>query len=1152
MSFVHLHLHTDYSLLDGAIRIDELIQKAKEFGMSAVAVTDHGNIFGAVEFFVKAKAAGIKPIIGAEVYLAYGSRYDKNRLPNGEPAFHLVLLVQDLDGYRNLSKILTDSYLEGYYVKPRTDLEVLREHNKGLIALSACLQGPISYYLKNEQFDEAEKWAVTLSEIFEGRFYLELQENGLDEQKKVNQGIWEIANRLSLPIVATTDAHYLTREDARYHEVLLCLQTNKKLADPDRMKFPTEEFYFKSPEEMKKAFSYAPEAVSNTLEIAERINFEFDLGKVHMPKFPVPQGETEESFFEKLVREGFEKRLREIRRKKSHFTSSDEEIYRDRLEKEIDVIKQKGFPGYFLIVYDFINYAKEHGIMVGPGRGSAAGSLVAYSLGITSIDPIEYGLLFERFLNPERKSLPDIDVDIEKVKRDKVIEYLAERYGGEEYISRIITFGVMKTKQVIKNVARVLGIPFQEANNLSKKIPDEAKSVEEVLEEPKIREIVEKDEKYQILFDYAKRLQGLKNNASTHAAGIVVADRPLTDYLPLYVQREEKPTTQFDKDWVEKIGLVKFDLLGLATLTLIETIIDLVEKYRGERVNLDEVPLDDEKTYELLSSGDTEGVFQLESSGMKKILVELRPSKFTDIIAILALYRPGPMEMIPDFINRKHGRIPIEYPHPDLAEILEETYGIIVYQEQVMQIAVKMAGYTLGEADGLRKAMGKKKPEEMAKHKDKFIKGAIEKGYKKEKVEEIFALIEKFAQYGFNKSHSAAYGVVSYWTAYLKAHYPIEFMTALLTTEEKPDKVVAYINYSRSKGIKILPPDINRSEKDFTIEGESIRFGFGALKNVGASAIAAIIKARQEVNEFTDLFHFCASVDLRKVNKKVIESLIKAGAMDSFGKSRSWLMRNLERAMEYGEKLRRVRMAGQGSLFSETSESVIVEPVASEDGGPEWSEEQKLQYEKEILGFYLTGHPLSKYSIYLEMFSNATTATLHEKGDGDKVKLVVLLNKIEVRKVKGSSNREFARIVMEDMYGSVNGIIWPDHYAKFTPLLTDNRIVYIEGILDKQESEVTIIIDNVMPVENLTRSKIRELNITLREDEVSDDGIEFLSKLISDYHGDIKVNFHLFFKEKGSVVIEVPDKYWVRPEMEFLKLVKERFGEDAIEPVLGS
>ncbi len=1151
MSFVHLHLHSDYSLLDGAIRVDELIEKAREFGMPAVAITDHGNMFGAVEFFVKATNAGIKPIIGSEVYLAYGSRYDRNKLPNGEPAFHLVLLVQNEEGYRNLSRLLTSAYLEGYYVKPRIDLELLREHSNGLIALSACLQGPVAYYLKNDQFDEARKWAETLARIFPGRFYLELQENGIEEQKKANNGLLELANELSLPIVATTDAHYLTREDAMYHEVLLCLQTNKKLSDPDRMRFSTEEFYFKSPEEMKAAFAYAPEAITNTLEIAEKINFEFDLKTVHMPRFPVPQGETEESFFEKLVWKGFERRIEEIKKKKDSFSREDEEVYRERLKKEIDIIKQKGFPGYFLIVYDFIRYARDHGIMVGPGRGSAAGSLVAYSLGITSIDPIEYGLLFERFLNPERKSLPDIDVDIEKVKRDRVIEYLAERYGGEEYISRIITFGVMKTKQVIKNVARVLGIPFQEANNLSKKIPDDARSVEEVLDDPKIKEIVEKDERYQKLFDYAKRLQGLKNNASTHAAGIVVADRPLTDYLPLYVQREEKPTTQFDKDWVERIGLVKFDLLGLATLTLIETTLKLVEKYRGVKINLDEITLDDRKTYELLSSGDTEGVFQLESSGMKKILVELKPSRFTDIIAILALYRPGPMEMIPEFIGRKHGKIPIEYPHPDLAEILSETYGIIVYQEQVMQIAVKMAGYTLGEADGLRKAMGKKKPEEMAKHKDKFIKGAIDKGYDREKVEEIFALIEKFAQYGFNKSHSAAYGVVSYWTAYLKAHYPIEFMTALLTTEEKPDKVVAYISYSRSRGITILPPDINKSERDFTIEGESIRFGFGALKNVGSSAITAILKARKEVGEFTDLFHFCANVDLRKVNKKVMESLIKAGAMDSFGKSRSWLMRNLERAMEYGEKMRKLKLSGQKSLFGESSETVVVEPVATEDSGPEWTEEQKLQYEKEILGFYLTGHPLEKYSMYLEMFSNATTATLHEKRDGEKVKMVVLLSKVEVRKVKGSSNREFARIVMEDMYGSVNGLVWPDTYSQYTPLLTDNRIVYIEGVLDKQESEVTIIVQSVLPVENLMNSKIKELNITLREDEVTEDGIDYLGSLIGNYRGNVKVNFHLLFREKGRVIIEVPDKYWVKPEMEFLKRVKERFGEDSIEPVLG-
>ncbi len=1146
MSFVHLHLHTDYSLLDGAIRIDELVERAREFNMEAVAITDHGNIFGAVEFFLKAKEKGLKPIIGAEMYLAHGSRFDKRKLPNGEPAFHIVLLVQNRKGYVNLNKLLTASYLEGFYMKPRIDLELLREHNEGLIALSACLQGPVAYYLKNDNYDEAKKWAETLALIFPDRFYLELQENGIEEQKKVNQGLLELSKELSLPIVATTDAHYLRREDAPYHEVLLCLQTNKRLSDEDRMRFPTDEFYFKSPEEMKKAFSYAPEAISNTVEIARRVEFEFDIEHVHMPRFPVPPGESEESYFEKLVWKGFRKRLEEIKKKKE-FTEEDERIYQERLKKEIEIIKQKGFPGYFLIVQDFINHARSHGIMVGPGRGSAAGSLVAYSLGITSIDPIEYGLLFERFLNPERKSLPDIDVDIEKIKREQVIDYLAERYGGEEYISRIITFGVMKTKQVIKNVGRVLGIPFQEVNRLSKMIPDNVKSVEDVLKEERIRKIVDKDPRFQELFNYARKLEGLKNNASTHAAGIVVADKPLTEYLPLFVQREEKPTTQFDKDYVEKIGLVKFDLLGLATLTLIETTLKLIEKYRGVKINLDEIPLDDPETYKLLSSGDTEGVFQLESQGMKRILVELQPTKFTDIIAILALYRPGPMQMVPDFINRKHGRVPIEYPHPDLEPILKETYGIIVYQEQVMQIASVMAGYSLGEADILRRAMGKKKKELMEQQREKFIEGALKKGYSREKAEEIFALIEKFAEYGFNKSHSAAYGVISFWTAYLKAHYPIEFMTALLTTEEKPDKVVSYINYCRSRGIEILPPDINRSDKDFTIEGNSIRFGFNALKNVGSSAISAILKARKEVGEFRDLFHFCESVDLRKVNKKVIESLIKGGAFDSFGKSREWLMRNIEIAMEYGEKVRKTKKTGQASLFGGTSE-VEVNTFATVDAGPSWSEEQKLQYEKEILGFYLTGHPLSRYREYIELFSNATTSTLSEREDGDFIKMVVMFDKVEIKKSK--NQKEFARVVLEDMFGSVNGIIWSNVLDDFGGEIVENRVVYVEGHLDKQENDMTLIIENIVPIGEIMNRKIREINIMLKDGEVTEEGINFLKKMIDNHRGKTRLNFHLLRDEK-EIIVEVPERYWVNPSMELIRAIKDRFGEDSIEAVTG-
>ena len=1152
MSFVHLHLHTDYSLLDGSIRIDELVEKALEFGMPAVAITDHGNIFGAVEFFSKTQAAGIKPIIGTETYLAYGSRYDQKKLPNGESAFHLILLVQNEKGYKNLNKLLTESYLTGFYVKPRIDIELLREHSDGLIALSACLQGPVAYYLKNGNFEEARKWTEDLAKIFPGRFYLELQENNIPEQKMVNEGLLELASQLSLPIVATTDAHYLTKDDAIYHDVLLCLQTNKKISDPDRMRFPSQEFYFKSPDEMKALFQYAPEAISNSLEIANKIEFEFDFKKIHMPKFPVPQGETEETYFEKLVREGFKIRLEEIKSSKRDFSEKLEEVYRERLEHEIDVIKQKGFPGYFLIIQDFINYAKTHGILAGPGRGSSAGSLVAYSLGITNIDPVEYGLLFERFLNPERESLPDIDVDIEKTKREKVIEYLAEKYGGEEYISRIITFGVMKTKQVIKNVARVLGIPFQEANKLSKMIPDDVKSVDEVLREDRIKTIIENDDRYEELFKFARRLEGLKNNASTHAAGIVVADKPLTDYLPLFVQREEKPTTQFDKDSVEKIGLVKFDLLGLATLTLLEKTLELIKKYRGEEINLYRIPLDDPETYKLLSSGDTEGIFQLESSGMKRILVELKPTKFTDIIAILALYRPGPMKMVPDFIGRKHGRVPIEYPHSDLEPILRETYGIIVYQEQVMQIASKMAGYTLGEADILRRAMGKKKKKLMKQEREKFINGAVKLNYPKEKAEEVFDLIEKFAEYGFNKSHSAAYGVVSFWTAYLKAHYPIEFMTALLTTEEKPDKVVAYISYCKSIGIKILPPDINKSEKDFTIEGENIRLGLGALKNIGINAINAILKVRREVGEFQDLLHFCASVDLRKVNKRVIESLIKSGAMDNLGKSREWLMMNIEKAMEYGEKVKKTKESGQASLFGGGVEEIPIPEVKENEHGPLWSEEEKLQYEKEILGFYFSGHPLNKYITHLELFSNATTATLHEKKDGEKVKMVVIFNKVEIKKTRSSSsNREYARVVMEDMYGSINGIIWSDLLKRASNLIVDNRVVYVEGTLDKQETDSTIIVEDIINIEELASRKVKEINIILKEEEISKDGIIYLRNLVDKHSGNVKLNFKVLIKDKGGVIVEVPPRYWVQPSLEFLKLVKERFGEDSIEPVMG-
>ncbi|HET8760924.1 MAG TPA: DNA polymerase III subunit alpha, partial [Nitrospiria bacterium] len=910
--FVHLHVHTQYSLLDGANRIDRLVNQVAGFHMPAIAMTDHGNLFGAIEFYMAAKKAGVKPIIGCEMYLAPQSRlsrdaggeqddsFETGNAGKHTPYYHLIVLAQDEVGYKNLMKLVSLAHLEGFYYKPRVDKELLARHSQGLLATSGCLRGEIPFLLNQGLRDEAVKAAGTFQDIFgKENFFIEVQENGLEQQNRVNRDLVEMGRKLNIPLVATNDCHYLERQDAKAHDVLLCLQTGKTLQDPNRMRFSTEELYVKSPDDMARLFSELPDAVKQTVAIAERCNLKLDLGTFHLPHYAVPDGTTREAHMEHLAVAGLRERLTRLTP-----DAATAAMYEQRLRDELAMINAMGYAGYFLIVWDIINFARTRGIPVGPGRGSAAGSLAAYALQITDIDPIRYGLIFERFLNPERVSLPDIDMDFCMDRRGEVIDYVTQKY-GTDHVAQIITFGTMAAKAAIRDVGRVLDVPYAEVDKVAKLVPTTLNITldEAIAQEPKLKELSDTDPKINELLSLAKALEGITRHASTHAAGVVISKAPLTEHVPLYRGVNGETVTQFAMTEIEKIGLVKFDFLGLRTLTVIDHALKILNERRPDQPPLmaADIALDDAKTYELLGTGQTTGIFQLESSGMRDLLVKMRPERFEDLIAILALYRPGPIGsgMLDDFIKRKRGQTKIQYELPELEDLLKETYGVIVYQEQVMKIANRLAGFSLGDADLLRRAMGKKLPEEMEKQKALFIAGATKNGFDPKKAEKIFDLMAYFAGYGFNKSHSAAYALITYQTAYLKAHHPLEFMAALLTSEMgNEDKIVQYIGECRAMGIAILPPDVNESEQVFTIADQAIRFGLVAVKNVGAGAIESVLNARAEHGRFRSLAHFCREVDLRKVNRRVIESLIKCGAFASTGARRAQLMDALDRTME--------------------------------------------------------------------------------------------------------------------------------------------------------------------------------------------------------------------------------------------------------------
>jgi DNA polymerase-3 subunit alpha len=1138
-NFIHLHVHSQYSLLDGAIRFDEAFDLAKKYRMSALALTDHGNMFGAVEFYQMAIKHGIKPIIGCEVYVAPGSRLEKKTGAGEDGNYHLTLLVKNGTGYFNLLKLVSLAHLEGFYYKPRVDKEILGKYSEGLIALSGCLKGEISVLAGRGEMKKALHAAEEYRKIFnDHRFYIEIQKNGVENQLEVNERLLEIGHELSLPAVATNDCHYLQKKDAKAHEVLLCIQTGKTLQDSHRMKFSSDEFYFKSPQEMEDLFQSTPEAIFHTSKIAEQCNLEMRFDERHIPRIAVPAGETTESYLEKLAREGLERRLSRYQGERNFKDYSAR--YKTRLEEELNVIKSMGYQGYFLIVYDFIHYAKSHHIPVGPGRGSAAGSLVAYALNITDLDPIEYDLIFERFLNPGRKnSMPDVDVDFCMEGRDEVIQYVSEKY-GKENVAQIITFGKMQAKAVVRDVGRVLGIPYAEVDRIAKLIPNKLDiTLEQALQqEAALRETIAKETRIASLFDIAKSLEGLARHASTHAAGVVIANKPLMEYLPLQRGQNSEVITQYAMKQVEAIGLVKFDFLGLKTLTVVDQTIRLIEKNRGMKVELSEIPLDDPEVYGLLGSGSNLGVFQLESSGMRDLLIKLKPQGFKDIIALVALYRPGPLDsgMVGEFIKRRHGQESIRYDLPALEEILRDTYGVIVYQEQVMHIASALANFSLEDADNLRRAMSKKDALEMEKQKEKFLEGAKKNRIPAKKAEKIFEQMETFGRYGFNKSHSAAYALLAYHTAYLKTHYPVEFMAALLTSEaQNAEKIVKYISECREMKIEILPPDINESFKHFAVFGNRIRFGLTAVKNVGDAAIDIILKEREDHGKFKSLYDFCHRVDLRKVNRRVMESLIKCGTFDFSKAYRSQMLTVLGELLERSQSAQRKKGEPQLSMLIHPAGEVKEEYPDID----EFSENQLIAFEKETIGFYIFRHPLSRYQEEIRKYTDLDISALPKLQNGAEVKVCGLVSALKEIVTKKGDRMAF--LTLEDMKGFVEVILFPEVFKAALPRLRGGDPLLIKGTLDISEETIKLKAMEVHSLPELPSSPMNPFHMKIPLSNLTSSQLIHLKEIIKAHRGSSKVLLHLVDGSNRETIVALPDQYTVDPSPNFKNTVQNLF-----------
>ncbi|MEA4845625.1 MAG: DNA polymerase III subunit alpha [Clostridiaceae bacterium] len=1156
-NFVHLHVHTEYSLLDGAGRVEDIVARAKELGMESIAVTDHGVMYGVVEFYKQAKKYGIKPLIGCEVYVAPRTMRDRDpKLDSSQ--YHLVLLAKNEEGYNNLIKLVSMGFTEGFYYKPRVDMEVLRKHSKGLIALSACLAGAIPEHIVNGNYEAAKNIALSYNEIFgQGNFYLELQDHGIKEQSLVNQEVVRLSGETGIPLIATNDVHYVDKKDAVAQDILLCIQTGKTILDEDRLKFQGQEFYLKSPEEMYELFKYIPEALENTAKIAEMCSLEFKFGQVHLPEFDVPEGYTSDTYIRKLCYDGLTERYAQLT-----------EELKERAEYELSVITSMGYSDYYLIVWDYVKFARDNGIMVGPGRGSGAGSLVAYCLGITNIDPIKYNLIFERFLNPERISMPDFDVDFCYERRQEVIDYVVGKY-GKDRVAQIITFGTMAARAAIRDVGRALNIPYAQVDMIAKKIPFElGMTIEKALEtNPELRELYAGDETAKQLIDMSKAVEGMPRHSSTHAAGVVISKKAVTEYVPLQMN-EDVITTQFTMGTLEELGLLKMDFLGLRTLTVIRDTLELI-KAKGDAVpNIENMDYDDPNVYSMISRGETYGVFQLESGGMTQFMKELKPNCFEDIIAGISLYRPGPMDQIPRYVKNKHNPAEVRYMHPALKHILDVTYGCIIYQEQVMQIVRDIGGYSMGRSDLVRRAMSKKKADVMAKERENFINGIVDEagnvvvagclrnGVPAKTAADIFDEVAKFAGYGFNKSHAAAYAIIAYQTAWLKYYYPVEFTAALITSVmDNSKKVAEYIQHCKSMGIEVLPTDVNESSVSFTVKENKIRFGLAAVKNVGISAIQSIIKARQEKGKFEGLYDFLQKMDYSVINKRTVESLIKCGAFDGFGVFRSRMLAVYEKLMESIQGQKKNNVEGQISLFDtiEDTEDIIgnIYPEINE-----YPKRNLLSMEKEMLGLYISGHPLEEYESELAASVTITTAELaadNEAGvqdignnselDGKKVTMGGII--VSVKQKTTKTNSMMAFVELEDLYGALEVIVFPKVYERCKGLLVQDTIVLVDGrISQKEEEAAKIICDSVR---SLKRYMGKKLYVKINTD-LQPEIIEKLKKVLVEYKGAQPV---ILVNEADKIngksrIMKADSSIWVDINDTLLKDLKEVAGSECV------
>ncbi len=1158
--FVHLHVHTDYSLLDGACETSQLLDEASRQKMPAVAITDHGNLFAAANFFYEASKRDVKPIIGCEVYVAKSSRLDRGEKagpvvedrddfePGIRGSNHLVLLCENLEGYHNLIKLVSAGFLEGFYYKPRIDYELLSKHSRGLIALSACLRGPVTECVVDEKLDRARENAYRLRDIFgKGNFFLEIQDQGLPIEKGVNRELLRLSKETGIPLVATNDCHYLHHDDAHAQEVLLCIQTGKTMSSPQRMRFQTDQFYFKSAHEMAQVFREVPDALTRTVDIAARCNVKIEHIPNALPEFQVPAGHTPGSYFEKVVREGFAQRVPHLERlAKQGLLSNPLSEYERRLTSEIEMIKKMHYEGYFLIVWDFIHYARAQEVPVGPGRGSAAGSLVSYSLRITDVDPLQYNLLFERFLNPERVSMPDIDIDFCMRRRGELIEYVTRKYGREN-VSQIITFGTMAAKAAIKDVGRAMDIPYGEVDRLAKLVPAtlgiELKTALE--ESPQLKSAVESDEKFKDLMKVALRLEGLSRHASTHAAGVVISSQPLTELVPVYKTNRDEITTQYDMTALERIGLLKMDFLGLTTLTVLHDAVKMVEKNRGVKIELESLPLDDADTYKLFSRGDTTAIFQFESHGMRDILRRYHPSRIEDLTALNALYRPGPIQggMIDDFINRKHGKTKVSYELPQLKDILEETYGVILYQEQVMQIANLLASFSLGEADILRRAMGKKKKEEMAAQRAKFLAGCEKNKLPEKKAIRIFDLMEEFAGYGFNKSHSCAYALLAYQTAYLKTHYPVEFMAALLTSETgNTEKVVRYINEARGMGIAILPPDVNESDLFFTPVGESIRFGMAAIKNVGENTAKAIRESRLSGGEFKSLYDFCERIESRFINKRVFESLIKSGAMDSLG-PREGMLSSVDDAVAALQRAARAKESGQHGLFFGGATAEPKVHFELRDAEP-WSEEERLASEYAMLGFYVSGHPLEKYASRLKDLGSVSLEQVERQRNGKELTVAGLI--VGSRPMRSRKGERWAIFTLQDMTGVQELLAFPQSFAKLESILKPGLPLLMKVRVQIEEAGTRLSLQEARKLEEIAANP-QEVRLRVDLQRVSEDALSQLEEPFAKASGPSPVIFELEAKDGTTAVVQSQRKIRITPD--FIAALERICNDEGIQRV---